>query len=62
MYGKIYIDVVFVTNLLMDYMILRLTGMLLRYRAGRGRYLAGAFTGALFPACSCAFREHGIWL
>ena len=48
MYGKIYIDIVFVTNLLMDYMILRLTGMLLRYRAGRGRYLAGAFTGALF--------------
>lgn len=48
MYEKLYIDVVFVTNLLMDYMILRLTGRLLRYRAGRGRYLAGAATGAFF--------------
>ena len=49
MYGKIYIDVVFVTNLLMDYIILRLTGMLLRGRAGWRRYLAGAVTGAFFP-------------
>lgn len=48
MYGEIYIDVVFVTNLLMDYIILRLTGALLRCRAGRVRYLAGAVTGALF--------------
>lgn len=48
MYGKIYIDVVFVTNLLMDYIILRLTGMLLRCRAGWRRYLAGAVTGAFF--------------
>lgn len=48
MYGKIYIDVVFVTNLLMDYIILRLTGMLLRCRSSRARYLAGAVTGAIF--------------
>lgn len=48
MYGEIYIDVVFVTNLLMDYIVLRITGRLLRLRTNRWRYLAGAAAGAFF--------------
>lgn len=48
MYGEIYIDVVFVTNLLMDYIVLRITGRLLRLRTNRWRYLAGGAAGAFF--------------
>lgn len=48
MYQKVYIDIVFVTNLLMDYFLLRLVGMLLRCRTGRRRCMAAAVTGALF--------------
>ena len=48
MYEEIYIDVVFVTNLLTDYILLRLTAFLLRCRAGRGRCLIAAAAGALF--------------
>lgn len=48
MSGEIYIDVVFVTNLLMDYILLRVLGMLLRLKGSFQRCLAAAVTGALF--------------
>lgn len=48
MYYEIYIDVVFGTNLLMDYILLRLVGMLFKCRRSRLRYLLAAAMGALF--------------
>lgn len=48
MYYEVYIDVVFVTNLLMDYILLRLVGKIFRCRRTRGRYLLAASVGALF--------------
>lgn len=47
MYREIYIDVVFVTNFLMDLVLLRLTGMLLGIRAVWYKSLLGALIGAL---------------
>ena len=48
MYYEVYIDVVFVTNILMDYILLRLVGKLFRCRRTRGRSLLAAAVGALF--------------
>lgn len=48
MYYEIYIDVVFVTNLLMDYILLRIVGMIFRCRGSRKRCLLAAAVGALF--------------
>lgn len=48
MYYEIYIDAVFVTNLLMDYVLLRIVGRLFRCRKSRGRTLLAAAAGALF--------------
>lgn len=48
MYYEVYIDIVFLTNLLMDYILLRLVGMLFRCRGSRKRYLLAAAVGALF--------------
>ena len=47
MYREIYIDMVFVTNFLMDLVLLRLTGMLLGIRAVWHKSLLGALIGAL---------------
>ena len=48
MYYNIYIDVVFVTNLLMDYILLRIVGRLFLIRGNRLRSLFAAAMGALF--------------
>lgn len=48
MYYEVYIDVVFATNLLMDYILLRLVGMFFRCRRSRKRAFAAAALGALF--------------
>lgn len=48
MYYKVYIDIVFVTNLLMDYILLRLVGFVFRCRRNRLRCLLAAGAGALF--------------
>lgn len=47
MYREIYIDMVFVTNFLMDLVLLRLTGMFLGIRSVWYRSLLGAFIGSL---------------
>lgn len=47
MYKEIYIDLVFATNLLMDFVLLRLTGTLLGARASWRRSLLGALIGSL---------------
>lgn len=47
---EIYIDVVFVANLLMDYLLLRLVAKFLRCRTSRRRCLTAAATGA-FASC-----------
>ena len=54
MYQKVYIDVVFAANLLMDYILLRLTGIVLKIRGSRRRCLAAAAAGALF-SCLCLY-------
>ena len=48
MYYDVYIDLVFVTNLLMDYILLRIVGKLFLRRGSRVRILLGAAIGALF--------------
>lgn len=48
MYYEVYIDIVFLTNLLMDYILLRLVGLMFRCRGGRRRCLLAAAVGALF--------------
>mgnify|MGYP000172324877 FL=1 len=48
MHYRIYIDVVFFTNLLIDYILIRFTGILFKCGKSRRRALLGAVTGALF--------------
>ena len=48
MYQTIYIDIVFLTNFLMDYMLLRLVGRFLHLGGSRFRCLASAALGAGF--------------
>ena len=48
MYYRIYIDVVFFTNLLIDYILIRFTGILFKCGKSRRRALLGAVAGALF--------------
>lgn len=48
MYYDVYIDLVFVTNLLMDYILLRIVGKLFLRRGSRVRILLAAAIGALF--------------
>lgn len=50
MYYEVYLDVVFLTNLVMDYILLRLTCRLLNCFVSPARSLLGASAGALF-AC-----------
>lgn len=50
MSGVIYIDVVFVTNLLMDYILLWILGFILRLKRDSRRCFGAAAAGALF-AC-----------
>lgn len=54
MYYEIYLDVVFVTNLFMDYVLLRLVGGFLDCKSSRIYSLAGAAIGALM-ACLLLF-------
>lgn len=48
MYYEVYIDAVFVTNLFMDYLLLRFVGKVFRCGASRKRSLLAAAMGALF--------------
>ena len=48
MYYDVYIDIVFLTNLLMDYVLLRIVGKLFLRKRNRGRILLAAAVGALF--------------
>ena len=65
MHYEIYIDVVFFTNLLIDYILIRFTGILFRCGRSRKRALLGAAAGAVF---SCwiiylqFFLKSGIFL
>jgi stage II sporulation protein GA (sporulation sigma-E factor processing peptidase) len=63
MHPEVYIDVVFVTNLLMDYMLLRLVGLLAGCRGSRMRCLFAAAAGALF-SCMLLWlpADCGSWL
>ena len=47
MYGEIYLDVVFLTNLVMDYVLLRLTCRILKISTSVLRSFLGAAAGAL---------------
>lgn len=63
MYQEVYIDVVFAANFLMDYILLRLIGRLMRLRQSRGRCLAGAGMGALFSSLIlCVSMENRSYL
>mgnify|MGYP004646980387 FL=1 len=47
MYYDVYIDIVFLANLLMDYILLRLVGMVFLRKRNRGRILLASMVGAL---------------
>lgn len=47
MYQEIYIDIVFVTNLLMDYILLRFVGILFRFKGRRWQCFGAAAGGSL---------------
>ena len=57
MYQEVYIDVVFAANLLMDYILLRLTGIVLKIRSSRRRCLAASAVGALFSCLGFYVRS-----
>ena len=48
MYYDVYIDIVFLTNLFMDYILLRIVGKLFLRKRSRRRILLAAAVGALF--------------
>lgn len=77
MYKEIYIDLVFVTNLLLDYFLLRLLSFLFRssgtvetlfdmrvfhYKTGRGSCFAAAFLGALFSCLVIVMMGEKSWI
>lgn len=61
MYYKVYIDVVFVTNLLMDYILLRAVGKIFLCRGSKKRCLLAAAIGALF-SCLILYVPTGDFL
>ena len=56
MHYEIYIDVVFFTNLLIDYILLRLTGTLFQCTGSRKRAFLGAVAGAIF-SCGIVYLQ-----
>ena len=56
MHQEVYIDIVFAANLLVDYILLRLTGIVLRRKNSRRRCLAAAAVGALFACLNLYVR------
>lgn len=58
MYSEIYIDVVFLVNLFMDYILLRLIGRLFSAGKRKGRYLGAAAVGALFSCVMVYFLDY----
>lgn len=56
MYYEIYIDVVFMANFLMDYMLLRLVGTIFRCRRSRKRAFFAAALGAFFSCFPVYFQ------
>ena len=51
----LYIDVFFVINMILDYLVLSITGKVMRYRAGRYRIVLGAALGAAWAVLCAAF-------
>ncbi len=61
MHYEVYIDVVFLTNLLMDYILLRTVGSVFRCKKSRSRTLVGAVVGAVF-SCLLVYIRAEIFL
>ena len=61
MYYDVYIDIVFLTNLLMDYLLLRIVGKLFLRKRNRGRILLAAAIGALFSCLILYVLPDGIF-
>ena len=59
MHYEIYIDVVFFTNLLIDYILIRFTGILFQCRRSRKRALLGAAAGAVF-SCGIIYLHFSL--
>lgn len=58
MHYEVYIDVVFLTNLLMDYILLRIVGKIFKCCKSRKRTLFGAGFGAVFSCCILLIRSE----
>lgn len=58
MHYEVYIDLVFLTNLLMDYILLRAVGKIFRCSRSRKRTLLGAGIGAVFSCCILCIRSE----
>ena len=61
MYYNVYIDIVFWTNLLMDYILLRIVGKLFLRKRSRLRILLAAAFGALFSCLILYVPSDGIF-
>ena len=61
MYYDVYIDIVFLTNLLMDYILLRIVGMVFLRKRNRRRILLAAAVGALFSCLILYVLPDGIF-
>lgn len=61
MYYNVYIDIVFWTNLLMDYILLRIVGKLFLRKRSRLRILLAAAIGALFSCLILYVPSDGIF-
>ena len=61
MYYDVYIDIVFLTNLLMDYILLRLVGMVFLRKRNHGRCLLAAVVGALLSCLILYVLPEGIF-
>ena len=59
MYYDVYIDIVFLTNLFMDYILLRIVGKLFLRKRSRRRILLAAAVGALFSLCTIGWAVSG---
>lgn len=61
MYYDVYIDIVFLTNLFMDYILLRIVGKLFLRKRSRRRILLAAAVGALFSCLILYVPSDGLF-
>lgn len=59
---ELYIDVLFFINLTMDYLVLSITGKVMKYRGGRCKRALSAALGAAWAVLCAAFPAIPLWI